>query len=535
MPRSGPKSLPKKSHSFSVSLRRLEMSGVREQLLKWKQGEIVDYIDRNPDVGEKLLDQFGAMGVDRIFEDFRRSMARDRELKKTASASYNKKAFFPPKFIKTSEFEWSTTDDLKQQLREVDVAGSPAVLLRKSEMPQAVQQQFFEEGLRMMREGELCCILMAGGQGSRLKFDGPKGCYQLKGLPTEPTIFEVLLRRLAALKQLAGARSIPLYIMVSIHNGNATKKHLEEHNYFGLPKEDVILFEQTLMPSFSESGQALLESPDSVSRNPNGNGGLFESLKLSGKLADMKTRGVKLAHVVGVDNVLVKICDPLFVGMVSCSGAPVGNKCVAKAYPTERVGVQAFSSETLPDGRIIHRPCVVEYTEISPEQSQQRVNPEDPNSDLLFSAANICNHLFTLEHIENVLKNPEFEYHVAIKNLKSFDPVKNCPTTLTGVKLEYFIFDAFVSAKCVFALEADRNEEFSPVKNFEGVDSPQTAVQALIAAHHRWLEAAGVELDAPKCQIELGATYQGEGLEILEGKKATESSPLVSTSHWISR
>eukprot|EP01056_Protomagalhaensia_sp_Gyna25_P001285 Protomagalhaensia_sp_Gyna_25__1284@NODE_1643_length_1667_cov_162_865479_g1343_i0_p1_GENE_NODE_1643_length_1667_cov_162_865479_g1343_i0NODE_1643_length_1667_cov_162_865479_g1343_i0_p1_ORF_typecomplete_len501_score72_52UDPGP/PF01704_18/3_3e83NTP_transf_3/PF12804_7/0_02IspD/PF01128_19/0_24NTP_transferase/PF00483_23/0_3_NODE_1643_length_1667_cov_162_865479_g1343_i0611563 len=490
------------------------MSQIRKELLAHKQQALVEYIDRHPDKGERILEQIEAMGVNRIFEDFEVTMERYKRIQDATDSE--QRAFHPPAFLNSQKFKAVTSDALTQELTlEMGNNPKPAVLLRAKDMTTETRNVFYNTGLSMLKNGQVGIVLMAGGQGTRLKFDGPKGCYKLADLPGKPTVFQVLLQRLTALIKLSGA-SIPLYVMVSHQNAVATEAHFRENNFYGLCPDDVCFFEQTVMPSFSEDGQVLLEDPGSVTRNPNGNGGLFDSLERTGQLANMRKRGVECIHVIGVDNILVKLGCPLFLGACKLAGVAVGNKCVTKRDPQEKVGVQGYSS-----GSKGSRPCVLEYTEISSEQAAALADPKDPGRGLLFSAANIVNHYFTLDHIQSLLQSSSFEYHIALKNLKSFDPVTESPTTIKGVKLEYFIFDAFFSAKCVLALETERSEEFSPVKNYAGIDSPQTATTDILNLHKKYLETAGIS--APEgCLIGLDKTYQGENLKEHAGSSVDE-------------
>eukprot|EP01053_Blabericola_migrator_P006817 Blabericola_migrator_1__6816@NODE_3451_length_1763_cov_172_451061_g2146_i0_p1_GENE_NODE_3451_length_1763_cov_172_451061_g2146_i0NODE_3451_length_1763_cov_172_451061_g2146_i0_p1_ORF_typecomplete_len511_score122_79UDPGP/PF01704_18/7_5e83_NODE_3451_length_1763_cov_172_451061_g2146_i01091641 len=499
-------------------------ASIKEKLAEYNQTTLLKYAEKHPNEAQKIMDQLDHMGIDRVFNDFHVTMQKYNQLKAAETqtrAPVSQKTMHPPRLVKTDKCTAEDPKTLQAQLvAAIGEDTTPALLLRKNQMPTPLQKLFYDCGVKLMQDGKLAIVLLAGGQGSRLKFDGPKGCYTLSNLPGKPTVFQILCERLVALKKMTGAPSIPLYIMVSHQNGAATRAHIEEHKYFGLPPTDVIFFEQTVMPSFSEDGEALLEGPDQITRNPNGNGGLFESLRLTGKIDDMKSRNIECLHVIGVDNILVKMGDPLFIGACALVQVPVGNKCVEKIDPAEKVGVQGYVEEKLPNGQIVTKPCVLEYTEISLDQASQLTDPADPKSGLLYSAGNIVNHYFTLDHVMKILSSPDFEYHVAIKNLKVYDPIAEGPATVTGVKLEYFIFDSFAPASCVLALEADRPSEFSPVKNFDGPDSPQTATQDLLNLHQRYLAAANIK--APGCIINISKTYQGEGLEQCAGKSVDE-------------
>jgi len=244
---------------------------------------------------------------------------------------------------------------------------------------------------------------------------------------------------------------------------------------------------------------------------PDGNGGIYNALKRSGSIDDMIKRGVEFLHIYGIDNVLTKSLDPIFLGICIEKGVQCGNKVVWRANASEKVGVTVMNQEKM---------CIIEYSEI-PSAMRDAV---DSSGKLLFGAANICNHFLSLDFIINkVLPNLGSTYHSASKKIPYMDPISRetiVPSHNNGVKLEMFIFDVFPLADKWVVVEAARSEEFSPVKNEPGnaQDSPDTALQAISAQGKRWLEAVGAVVHGDGvCEISPLVSYGGEGLEKYKG------------------
>jgi UDP-N-acetylglucosamine/UDP-N-acetylgalactosamine diphosphorylase len=262
---------------------------------------------------------------------------------------------------------------------------------------------------------------------------------------------------------------------------------LEQQNYFGFPKEDVVLFEQGLLPCFDLDGKIILESAGSVAMAPDGNGGFFDALERQHVLPDMRRRGIRHLHVYGIDNMLTRSADPVFIGYCIHENAEAGNKVVWRAGPDERVGVIAKRAG---------RTQVVEYSELPTEMAALR----DADGKLVFGAANIANHYFSEDFLEHTaLPNLQLVYHIAKKKIAhvSEDGLSTVtPDDVNGYKLEMFIFDVFPLAERMATLEVSREEEFAPVKNANGtsVDSPDTARVLVSNLCKRWLREAGAEL-----------------------------------------
>ena len=378
----------------------------------------------------------------------------------------------------------------------------------------------WEKGLESIGHGHIAALVLAGGQGTRLGYDGPKGMYDI-GLPSHSTLFQIIAERLIKMKETASSKvgkssrqcSLPFYIMTSPINHEATKDFFQEHNFFGLGEENVIFFAQGMLPCMTSEGKIIMETPSKVAMAPDGNGGIYPSLKKSGSLDDMVSRGVKYLHVFSIDNALVKPADPAFMGFCINKEADCGNKSTRKSHAHEKVGVIARR-----DGR----PCVVEYSEISQEMAERT---DKTTGRLVFGSGNICNHFYSLDFLrDQVLPNMSDLYHVARKKIPYYDEKQQTtvkPESNNGIKLETFIFDVFPLAKRFAVWEVERSEEFAPVKNAPGSpsDSPDTARAMITNLSKRWLRSSGAVLspdnddDTVVCEISPLLSYAGEDLE----------------------
>ena len=357
-------------------------------------------------------------------------------------------------------------------------------------------------GMRALREGKVAAFLVAGGQGTRLGHDGPKGIFDI-GLPSRKSLFQLQAERILRLSRQAG-KALPWYVMTSEENHAATVAFFREKKYFGHPEKDVFFFRQGELPVVDSRGKILLASKGSLSRGPNGNGGCFLALSESGALDDMRRRGVEYLFFYSVDNALVRVCDPAFVGFAMQSGLPAASKAVAKASPEEKVGVLC-----LRDGR----PTVLEYSEMTEAMIRERT----PEGRLRFDSANVAMHLFTREFLEAEAASP-LPYHVAQKKITCLgdDGERVVPERPNAFKFEMFMFDIFPRAKGMAALTVRREEEFAPVKNRDGVDSPATARALVLDLHRKWALTAGLteeELRGKTLEVSPLVSYAGEGID----------------------
>ncbi|KAI0094431.1 nucleotide-diphospho-sugar transferase [Irpex rosettiformis] len=392
-------------------------------------------------------------------------------------------------------------------------------------------------GLKAIAEGQLGVLLMAGGQGTRLGSSAPKGCYDI-GLPSHKPLFQLQAERIIRVQRLAAQTHgkspesvvIPWYVMTSGPTRPETEAFFKKNAYFGLNPRNVTFFEQGTLPCLTMDGKVILETPGRVAVAPDGNGGLYAALrqplsptdKSHTVLTDLSKRNVRYVHAFGVDNCLVKVADPVFIGYCIQKQSECAAKVVPKAYPTESVGVVATRG-----GKF----GVVEYSEISQEQAERL----DANGQLVFRAANIVNHFYTIDFLNKVESfEEELAFHIARKKIPYVDQATGQtvkPTKPNGMKLEMFVFDVFPFTKQFSVLEVARNEEFSPLKNAPGTgsDDPETSRRDLLAQQKRFLERAGAGVDKD-VEIEISplVSYAGEGLEGVKGKTFTRSGIVSS-------
>lgn len=340
----------------------------------------------------------------------------------------------------------------------------PLSALEVSEI-EADKSVYEEKGLEAIRAGKVGAVLLAGGQGTRLGSDGPKGKYNI-GLTKDVYIFERLIRNLQDVTDKAGC-FVPLYIMTSDKNNDETIAFFEEKNYFGYPKEYVAFFKQEMAPSVDYDGKLLMEAADSISLSPNGNGGWFYSMAVAGIVDDVHKRGIEWLNIFAVDNVLQRIADPVFVGATLDSGRVSGAKVVRKAEPNEKVGVLC-----LEDGK----PSIVEYYEMT----EEIINSREPNGDLSYNFGVILNYLFRVDKLEEIM-NAKMPVHVVEKKIPYIDKNGELhkPETPNGYKFELLVLDMIHLLDNCLSFEVVRNYEFAPIKNKTGVDSVESA-QALL-------------------------------------------------------
>ena len=334
--------------------------------------------------------------------------------------------------------------------------------LDKDKLGYNEKNRYDKIGEEIIKNGKYAVVTMAGGQGTRLGHEGPKGTFKLDVYGKGKYIFEILTENLKEANKKYNT-IIPWYIMTSKENHEATKEFLEKNNYFGYDKDNVILFMQSELPLLDLEGKLLMGKDMKIKEASDGNGGVFSSLRSSGALADMKERGIKWVFIGGVDNVLAKLADTTLIGVTIDQGLQLGSKSVVKANPHERVGVFC---------KMNGHPKVIEYSEL-PEKMAEEI---DADGELKFGESNILCHLFSIEAVEKTSKEVLI-YHTAVKK-NSYINEKGkeiIPKEANTYKFEAFIFDAFDLFDNMAVLRVKREEEFAPVKNKEGADSPKTA------------------------------------------------------------
>lgn len=351
--------------------------------------------------------------------------------------------------------------------------------------PLTTPPEIISLGEEALRRGEVAVLLVAGGQGSRLGFEQPKGMYPV-GPVSRATLFQIHAEKVLATSKRYG-RPVPFLVMTSRATHDETEAFFQANNFFGLAREDVVFFQQGTMPAVDvATGKVLLEAPGKLFLSPNGHGGTLTALRETGTLAKMQTRGIRHVFYFQVDNPLVKVCDPDFLGNHIQARAEASSKVVFKEQPGEKVGILAV---------VNGRCAIIEYSDMPPEMAAERAE----DGTLRFRAGNPAIHLFDLEFLERVTGAGGLTYHVARKKVPYLDPVTRttvAPTKENAFKFELFIFDALPMADRWVAMETSRDEEFAPLKNATGADSPETVHRAMCVLHTAWLKHAGAAVPA---------------------------------------
>lgn len=359
-------------------------------------------------------------------------------------------------------------------------------------------------GEEALRGGKVAAFTVAGGQGTRLGYDGPKGTFPVTPVLGKP-LFQVLAEKIQAARQRYGA-AIPWFIMTSHANHDETMRFFREKAYFGLPEADVSFFRQGRMPAVDPSGRILLEGKGRIAMSPDGHGGSLRALCRSGAIEVMEERGIEVISYVQVDNALVQVIDPTFLGFHLDANSEMSSKMLPKAYPKEKVGVFVMH-----EGKM----AVVEYSDLPPELEERR----DEAGELIFRSGSIAIHLLSVPFVKRLGEGEKGQasllpFHRAHKKIPTVDeagaPVK--PEEPNGIKFEMFVFDALPFAKNPVVIETRREDEFSPVKNAEGLDSPATCRSDQLKLFGRWLEAAGVAVEksadgVPTIAIEISPLF----------------------------
>ena len=483
------------------------IDALKQRYNKAEQGHLLTFWDKlNATERDSLAQQLHALDVERV----------NRVYKKAVSSDSSAEGTTPQKIEPLPQDALDST---------LDASADDIAKWRKT-------------GLDAISRGQVAVLLMAGGQGTRLGSSAPKGCYDI-GLPSRKSLFQLQAERITRLQKLAGGSDkaiIPWYVMTSGPTRPDTVAFFERHSFFGLNPENVIFFEQGTLPCLTMEGKILLDTTSHVAVAPDGNGGLYAALRTplsAGKpdhtiISDLASRNILYVHTYGVDNCLVRVADPVFLGTCITKQADCAAKVVRKTDPTESVGVVVRRGTSSPP-----RYEVVEYSEISSDDATRR----DPNkpSELAFRAANIANHFYTTSFLK---AEEQFEeqmaFHIARKKIPCVDLENGSsvkPTKPNGMKLELFVFDVFPFAQQFHVLEVARQDEFSPLKNAPGTgsDDPETSKRDLIAQHRRWLQEAGATVgDGVEIEISPLVSYAGEGLESLKGKTLSRSGAVGS-------
>ena len=329
----------------------------------------------------------------------------------------------------------------------------------------AYREELKNIGLDAIRNGKVGAVMLAGGMGTRLGSDDPKGMYNV-GITKKLYIFQCLINNLFDVVHESGSY-IPLFIMTSDLNYDSTTQFFEDKEYFGYPKDYVHFFKQEMAPACDYNGKVFLEAKDKVAVSPNGNGGWFLSMMRTGMLEKVKDYGIEWLNIFAVDNVCQRICDPAFIGATIKKDKTVGAKVVRKATPDERVGTIC-----LEDGK----PSIIEYYELTDEMAEER----DERGERVYNFGVILNYLFRVDELEEIVKK-SLPYHVVEKKIPYIDEKGNFikPESPNGYKFEQLVLDMIHLAASCLPYEVEREREFAPIKNKTGVDSVESARELL--------------------------------------------------------
>ncbi len=355
-------------------------------------------------------------------------------------------------------------------------------------------------GEKLISAGKVAAFVVAGGQGTRLGFDRPKG-----DLPITPvknkTLFRIFAETITAASNKYQA-TCPWYIMTSPLNHRQTIEIFCKNDYYGLEPNNVFIFQQGTLPNFSFDGKILLADKGQITASPDGHGGSLKALYAGGAVDDMKKRGIEFISYWQVDNPLINIFDPLFIGLHALDRAEMSSKTVIKTGPYEKVG-----NFCIADGRL----TVIEYSDL-PEDLAEKQNPD---GSLAFQLGSIAIHIISTAFVEKLNAHGfSLPVHRAIKRIPHIDHKGNLiePKKPNGIKLETFVFDALPPAENSIILETIRSQEFAPTKNATGIDSIETTRQMIIDRAADWLQAAGVQIPrkadgSPDCTLEIAPAF----------------------------
>lgn len=378
-------------------------------------------------------------------------------------------------------------------------------------------------GVEALKHGRVAAFTVAGGQGTRLGYDGPKGTFPVTPV-TQSSLFEVFAKKIAFAERTYGA---PIYwfIMTSEVNHEATVAFFRKNDFFGLEHHRVQFFSQGLMPAVDLQGKLILEEKHRLVMTPDGHGGSLRALNRSGAVQLMEELGIQVISYFQVDNPLIKVIDPYFIGFHLQHKAELSSKMIPKAYPLEKVGHFC-------DYR--GKQMVVEYSDLPAEYQEQR----DAEGNLRFIAGSIAIHIMDVGFVKKLGakgSSLQLPFHKAVKKIPYIDDQGQLqrPSEPNGVKFEMFVFDALPFAERNVLIETLREEDFSPVKNAEGVDSPETCRQHQLRLWAKWLRQVGVELEVdadgvPLRSFEIDPSFAVDGDSFVKAWKALDTKPEIT-------
>ena len=350
-----------------------------------------------------------------------------------------------------------------EDLSKVEI--SPLPHIEKDKLSEKEINYYTQIGEAVIKNNQVAIVTMAGGQGTRLGYKGPKGTYMLNLKPIKKSLFQILAENIIETNNKYNV-VIPWYIMTSEENHNQTISFFAINNFFGYPKEKIKFFKQNKLPLINTEGKLILQEPYLIKEASNGNGNVFKSMENANIMEDMHNLGIKWICFGGIDNVLLKNVDPLFLGLTIGNNMQIGSKSIFKKEPLEKTAVYCKKNG---------KPSILDYDDITLELSESKIVGTDT---YLYREANMLSHIMSLDAIEKV-KDVELKYHRAYKKnaFVNFEGVKQVPDKPNTFKFENFIFDAFSYFNDMLLLRVDENEEFAPIKDFTGIYNPDTAIE----------------------------------------------------------
>lgn len=352
---------------------------------------------------------------------------------------------------------------IDEDLSNVEI--SPLSHIEKDKISEKDLDYYIQIGEAIIRSNQVAVVTMAGGQGTRLGYKGPKGTYMLNLKPIKKSLFQILAENIIETNNKYNV-VLPWYIMTSEENNNQTIRFFALNNFFGYPKEKIKFFKQNKLPLINTEGKLILQEPYLIKEASNGNGNVFKSMDKAGIINDLDNTGMKWICFGGIDNVLLKNVDPLFLGLTVCNNMEIGSKSIFKKEPLEKTAVYCKK-----DGK----PSILDYDDITLELSESKIVGTDT---YLYREANMLSHIMSLDAIKKV-KDIELKYHRAYKKnaFVNSEGVKQVPDSPNTFKFENFIFDAFFYFDDMLLLRVAENEEFAPIKDFTGIYNPDAAIE----------------------------------------------------------
>jgi UDP-N-acetylglucosamine/UDP-N-acetylgalactosamine diphosphorylase len=380
---------------------------------------------------------------------------------------------------------------------------APIIPVPRTPEEKARWREAYKLGESLIRQNQVTVLIVAGGQGTRLGFSGPKGKFSISPIKNKP-LFQLFSESIKALS-LRYRATIPLLIMTSQENQAETREFFEAQGYFGLDEDHVQFFNQGMLPTLTPAGKLILKDAQQLLANPDGHGGSLKALYDSGPLHSLREKGFTELFYCQVDNPLVKIADPAFIGYHRQEGADISTKVVRRENLEEKVGIY---------GMLNGKPAVIEYSDFRLEDYRAL----DERGNIRYWAGNIAIHMISLSFVERLNRQGfALPYHRAVKEVEGLEPDRG-ETKMTAWKFEAFVFDSIPLAQKSCCVEVNREEEFSPVKNQTGIDSPQTARRAMNNLFRSWLREAGADI-GPEVQVEISPLFALNKEELLSKLK----------------